>query len=78
MRVQKYMRGARYVGFYLDRMHSEIKKMAKDVDEGVYWDVLWQYREETYNKNTWLSSIEHNITHRLLWIREDLGDAAGH
>lgn len=47
---KKYMRGARYVGFYLDRMHSEIRKMAKEVNEGVYWDVLWQYREETYNK----------------------------
>ena len=47
---KKYIRGKRYVGYYLDRMHSEIKKMQEGVRDGVYWDVLWQYREETYDK----------------------------
>ena len=47
---KKYVRGKRYVGYYLDRMHKEIRKLESEVNEGVYWDVLWQYRAETYDK----------------------------
>lgn len=46
---KKYRRGKRYVGYYLDRMHKEIKALESAVKEGVYWNVLWQYRSETYD-----------------------------
>jgi hypothetical protein len=32
----------------LDRQATEIEKMADHVRHGVDWNVLWQYREETY------------------------------
>ena len=47
---KKYMRGKRYVGYYLDRMYKEIKALELAVKEGVYWSVLWQYRGETYDQ----------------------------
>lgn len=46
---RKYYRGKRYIGYYLDRQAGEIAKMADHVKDGVCWDVLWQYRKETYN-----------------------------
>ena len=45
---RKYMDGKRYIGYYLDRQAMEIAKMEAKVKDGVAWDVLWQYREETY------------------------------
>lgn len=45
---RKYHRGKRYVGYYLDRQGGEIAKMGGSVTDGVFWDVLWQYRAETY------------------------------
>jgi len=47
---KKYRRGSRYVGYYIDRMFGEIKKMESNVTEGVYWDVLWQFRNETFDR----------------------------
>ncbi len=47
---KKYRKGKRYIGYYIDRMHNEIKKMEAAVTEGVYWNVLWQFRKETFNK----------------------------
>lgn len=47
---KKYRIGKRYIGYYLDRQFSEIQKMQANVSDGVDWSVLWQYREETYNK----------------------------
>ena len=47
---KKYRYGKRYVGYYIDRMYNEIKTMEGRVTEGVAWEVLWQFREETYNK----------------------------
>lgn len=46
---RKYMRGKRYVGYYLDRQASEIARMQSRA-RGVCWDVLWQYRHETYRE----------------------------
>mgnify|MGYP003137686249 FL=1 len=42
--------GKRYVGYYIDRMGEEIKKMSENVKEGVFWDVLWQFRNETFDR----------------------------
>lgn len=45
---KKFKRGQRYIGYYLDRQAIEIAKMAAHVTVGVSWDVLWQFRAETY------------------------------
>ncbi len=47
---RKWFRGKRYIGYYLDRQAKEIAKLELNVTNGVCWDVLWQYREETYRK----------------------------
>jgi hypothetical protein len=47
---KKYRIGKRHIGYYLDRQHKEIDSMQKKVPEGVCWDVLWDYRKETYSK----------------------------
>lgn len=39
----------RYVGYYLDRMHHEIEQMAAyPITSGVEWDVLKQFRKESF------------------------------
>jgi len=40
--------GKRWIGYYLDRQADEISKMEDHVPNGVAWNVLWQYRRETY------------------------------
>lgn len=46
---KKYKRAEqRYIGYYLDRQAVEIAQMADHVRNGVAWDVLWQFRQETY------------------------------
>ena len=50
---KKYCYGKRYIGYYIERQREELVKMEKAVTEGVEWDVLWQYREETFDKE-WL------------------------
>lgn len=50
---KKYNKGKRYVGYYIDRQKSEILKMQQAVSTGVDWDVLWDFRNETYEKR-WL------------------------
>ena len=47
---KKYKLGKRYVGYYIERMRQEIEKIQKLVPEGVYWNVLWEFRKETFNK----------------------------
>lgn len=47
---RKFHRGKRYIGYYLDRQAIEIAKMQDHVSRGVCWDVLWDYRRETYEK----------------------------
>lgn len=44
----KFLKGQRYVGYYLDRQKKEIEQMQANVTTGVCWDVLWQFRKETY------------------------------
>lgn len=45
---KKYVMGKRWVGFYLDRQAEEIEKLQSKVTDGVCWQVLWDYRKETY------------------------------
>ena len=45
---KKYRRGKRYIGFYIDRMGKEIEKISALVNKGVCWEVLWQFRNETF------------------------------
>lgn len=45
---KKYCIGKRWVGYYLERQADEIRKMSDAVPAGVHWDVLWQYRRETF------------------------------
>ncbi len=47
---KKYRLGKRYIGYYIDRMYSEIKKIEKLVPQGVFWNVLWEFRTETFEK----------------------------
>jgi hypothetical protein len=61
---RKYHRGKRYVGYYLDRQAVEISKMHDKVYEGVYWDVLWQYREETYDRINLIEMHSPGLTTR--------------
>lgn len=50
---KKYHKGKRYVGYYIERQRKEIEKIQESVNDGVDWSVLWQFRNETYNKK-WL------------------------
>ena len=45
----KYMKGQRYVGYHIERMRKEIKKM-ESINRSVPWEVLWQFRAETFNR----------------------------
>ena len=47
---KKYMRGKRYVGYYIERMRKEIEKMQLNYPDGIAWEVLWQFRSETFEK----------------------------
>lgn len=51
---KKYRLGKRRVGYYLERQRHEIEKMQAAVPDGVEWQVLWDYRKETYD-HRWLS-----------------------
>lgn len=42
---------SRYIGAYIDRQAVEIAQMAELVQDGVAWDVLWQFRESLYETN---------------------------
>ena len=46
---KKYRLGKRYIGYYIDRMYTEIKKIEGLVPEGVCWSVLWEFRDETFD-----------------------------
>jgi hypothetical protein len=51
---RKFHRGKRYIGYYVDRQALEIAKMQDHVKHGVAWDVLWQFRDETYHDKSYL------------------------
>jgi hypothetical protein len=45
---KKFRYGKRYIGYYLDRQEREIERMKENVQSGVEWKVLDQFRKETY------------------------------
>jgi len=51
--------GKRWVGYYLDRQADEIAKMEDHVRDGVAWRVLWEYRQETYDKDFLAEAYGH-------------------
>jgi hypothetical protein len=53
----KYMKGQRYVGYYIDRQKKEIEKMKESVKEGVCWRVLDEFRKETYKPHVNLTEV---------------------
>ena len=53
---KKYHKGKRYVGYYIERLRKEINIMSENVDNGVDWSVLWDFRIETYDKK-WLKEL---------------------
>jgi hypothetical protein len=76
--------GKRWIGFYLDRQVDEIAKMEDHVRDGVCWNVLWQYREETYRhefcaeKHGWVTPLGIGAGWKTFGVertREMLGDA---
>lgn len=46
---KKHKRGKRWVGYYVDRQHDEIKEMEEKVANGVDWKPLWDFRKEFFN-----------------------------
>lgn len=48
---KKYCYGKRYVGYYIDRQRKEIAAMESKVRSGVEWQVLWDYRAETFDRS---------------------------
>ena len=38
----------RYLGYYIDRQMEEITVMEQKVKEGVYWDILWDFRKNFF------------------------------
>jgi hypothetical protein len=50
---KKYRLGKRFIGYYIERQRIEILKMESKVKDGVDWSVLWDFRNETYEKK-WL------------------------
>ena len=51
---KKYNHNKRYVGYYIERMKKEIIKMSTNVNNGVDWSVMWDFRQETYHEK-WLT-----------------------
>ena len=51
---KKYNHNKRYVGYYIERMKKEIIKMSMNVNNGVDWSVMWDFRQETYHEK-WLT-----------------------
>ena len=53
---KKYKKGKRYIGYYIERQRKEIERMEDNVNTGVDWSVLWDFRKETYEKK-WLKEL---------------------
>lgn len=62
---KKWYRGKRYPGYYTTRQAKEISSMQENVQEGVCWDVLWQFREETYPPEHLIEKSGHDAGY--LW-----------
>lgn len=47
---KKHKLGKRWIGYYIERQQKEILHISSLVTQGVDWDVLWQFRQETYEQ----------------------------
>lgn len=45
---KKLFKEKRYLGYYIDRMQSEMTTMQESVNAGVDWSVLWDFRREYF------------------------------
>jgi hypothetical protein len=55
----KYKKGQRFVGYYIERMRKELLAYQAAAPDGVCWDVLWQFRAETFD-NQYLQPDEYS------------------
>lgn len=46
---KKLWRNKRYLGYYIDRQQAEISKMEENVNVGVSWSPLWDFRYEYFS-----------------------------
>lgn len=46
---KKLFFGTRYVGYYIDRQMTEIKKMQAAAPDGADWGLLWKFRREHFH-----------------------------
>jgi len=60
----------RYLGYYLDRQATEIKKVEQDDWVGIDWQVFWDARNETLKTKL---SKNNNIRENLYSIFLDTG-----
>ena len=71
----KYRKGQRYIGYYIERMRKELKQMEATTPPGVCWDVLWQFRQETFDP-VYLGAHESSVDWGM-WVRQDMGVHSG-
>ena len=46
---KKAKMGKRHVGFYIERMRTEIEAMKRNVPKGIDWNVLYDFRKKNYH-----------------------------
>ena len=46
---KKHKKQKRWIGYYIDRQHDEIKKLEQAVTQGVNWQPLWDFRQEHFD-----------------------------
>lgn len=47
---KKYKRGKQYIGYYINRQAKEIEAMQANVQDGVSWNVLWDFRASEFDQ----------------------------
>lgn len=60
---RKWMDGKRYLNAYVDRQGVELAKLEDRIPDGVCWDLLWQFRLETYQTEQ-LAECHEGVTAR--------------
>ncbi len=56
---KKVHRGKRYLGYYVDRQHDEIKHAEETVPEGIEWRIMWDFRQGHFEQQ-WLRESRQN------------------
>jgi len=69
---KKWHRGKRWPGYYIARQGKEIQSMSMKVKDGVCWDVLWNFRTETYPPHL-LGEITGNDNDGAVWKKVGKG-----